>query len=72
MWGAYPVASLGMAGCCAIRILTVDPERQRVSAIGVARSKGRYSTFPPSIILFQRFCISSGLTTSLVAARNQR
>ena len=32
----------------------------------------RYSTFPPSSILVQRRCISSGLTTSLAAARNQR
>jgi hypothetical protein len=43
----------------------------RRRATGVARAQ-RYSTFPPSIILFQRFCISSGLTTSFVAARNQR
>jgi hypothetical protein len=43
----------------------------RRRATGVARPQ-RYSTFPPSIILVQRRCISSGLTISLVAARNQR
>jgi hypothetical protein len=33
---------------------------------------GDYSTFPPSSIFVHRFCISSGLMTSLVADRNQR
>ena len=31
-----------------------------------------YSTLPPASILLQRFCISAGLTSSFLAARNQR
>ena len=51
-----------------------EPEArgQDVADLEVRAPARGYSTFPPAIILVQRFCISAGLTCSLVAARDQR